>query len=244
MNQRTRTITCPCGAEVTFVVRPGAPPKYCPDCRPPRRDDLVVLESIPAGFAEAFPVTLNKRPAERYATHWRTIVRWARALGLEKDPAHVSEAIASKRRKPVEVEGFKRCIGCEELKPLDNFYAANGGRTKMARCKPCYHAKTDEWRDANPEARKRIGRRAALKKAYGITEVDWDRMFAEQGGKCAICGGTDDGTKAARRLHVDHCHQTGEVRGLLCGSCNNGIGRFDHDVDLLQKAIDYLRVTA
>ena len=82
-----------------------------------------------------------------------------------------------------------------------------------------------------------------LYKKYKIREKDYDRMFAEQDGTCKICRCT---TKSERngyhkRLAVDHCHTTGEVRGLLCVKCNVGIGYFDDDIDVLKNAIKYLR---
>lgn len=62
-------------------------------------------------------------------------------------------------------------------------------------------------------------------------------MLAAQGGKCAICGGTNPG---GHRLAVDHDHTTGAVRGLLCHACNAGIGKLRDDPALLRVAADYL----
>lgn len=75
---------------------------------------------------------------------------------------------------------------------------------------------------------------------YGMTIEDYDRMFAEQNGGCAICGGTPTRTE---HLHVDHDHETGRIRGLLCDSCNLGLGKFRDDPDVLAKAAAYLRST-
>jgi hypothetical protein len=77
-----------------------------------------------------------------------------------------------------------------------------------------------------------------LKKHYGITLEDYNEMFSAQDGKCAICSGGPNGEK---RLCVDHCHSTGKVRGLLCDKCNVGLGRFNDDLALLEKAIEYLK---
>ncbi len=63
-------------------------------------------------------------------------------------------------------------------------------------------------------------------------------MLEAQGGGCAICG-KPPGDIA---LHVDHCHETGRVRGLLCFSCNAGLGQFRHDPDLLYQAMEYAAV--
>jgi hypothetical protein len=113
------------------------------------------------------------------------------------------------------------------------------------------------WRAANPErvkkyasyrASKRIADRKwarevdlreTLKKRYGITPVEYYAMLDTQNGCCAICGTFMPGGRG--RWHVDHCSKTGEVRALLCSSCNPGLGFFKHNIDLLQRAIDYLK---
>jgi hypothetical protein len=64
-------------------------------------------------------------------------------------------------------------------------------------------------------------------------------MLQEQDYKCAICGNEDE--VEGRRLAIDHCHDTGHVRGLLCGKCNRGLGLFYDDEELLQNAIKYLK---
>lgn len=79
-------------------------------------------------------------------------------------------------------------------------------------------------------------RNSYMKRRYGITVEDYDKMLAEQNGVCAICEKKDK-----RRLAVDHCHKTGTVRGLLCSSCNISVGRFDDNPDTLKRAIEYLQ---
>lgn len=80
-----------------------------------------------------------------------------------------------------------------------------------------------------------------------MTPADYDAMLASQGGRCAICGRTDEivptqrGSGQRRRFCVDHDHDTGRVRGILCNLCNTGIGALRHDPMLLRAAIDYLR---
>ena len=74
---------------------------------------------------------------------------------------------------------------------------------------------------------------------YGITRVDYDRMFAEQKGECAICGIHQ--SQLNRKLSVDHDHETGEVRGLLCPYCNHLLGNACDEVDTLKGAINYLK---
>ena len=74
---------------------------------------------------------------------------------------------------------------------------------------------------------------------YGITVEDYDRMYAEQNGRCAICGLHQ--SQQQRRLHVDHDHETGEVRGLLCMNCNSLLGHACDEVPTLLGAIQYLQ---
>lgn len=78
-----------------------------------------------------------------------------------------------------------------------------------------------------------------LQRTYGITLAEYDEMLEAQGGKCAICGKTPEENN--RRLDVDHNHDTGVVRGLLCNDCNSGIGRFYDNTSFLHRAADYLR---
>jgi len=82
-----------------------------------------------------------------------------------------------------------------------------------------------------------------LKNLYGMTVGEHEHMLASQGGVCKVCGQLEvrrhkDGGAVA--LHVDHDHETGAVRGLLCHKCNVGLGSFNDDPDLLRKAADYI----
>lgn len=75
-----------------------------------------------------------------------------------------------------------------------------------------------------------------LKTLYGITVDEFTKLRVTQNNSCAICK-----KQQKRRLSVDHNHKTGQIRGLLCGSCNFGIGIFKEDLNLLNKAITYLK---
>lgn len=106
--------------------------------------------------------------------------------------------------------------------------------------------KAVEWqkkfRDANPDYHKNI----FMRRAYGVT-IDWyNQKHEEQGGKCAICRQEETAVIRGKKisLAVDHCHETGQVRGLLCRACNNAIGALHHNVNILQSAIAYLHQTA
>lgn len=81
-------------------------------------------------------------------------------------------------------------------------------------------------------------RERRYRRDYGITPLQYEEMVAEQSGLCLICGGPPNGR--GKRLHVDHCHDTGAVRGLLCGNCNTALGLFGDDPDRLLAAAAYL----
>ncbi len=95
------------------------------------------------------------------------------------------------------------------------------------------------WRANNPDRVKNTD----LKKSYGITLDDYNRMLKEQDYKCAICTLPNDavcGSGGPRAMCVDHDHATGKVRGILCDACNRGLGKLKDSVDNLQWAINYL----
>jgi hypothetical protein len=85
-----------------------------------------------------------------------------------------------------------------------------------------------------------------LRRTYGLTLEEYRQLLIEQGGGCAICGARESRNCSAikndqaGRLHVDHDHHTDEVRGLLCGACNRGIGQLQHDPRLCRDAAAYL----
>jgi hypothetical protein len=81
-----------------------------------------------------------------------------------------------------------------------------------------------------------------LKKSFGIGLDDYQRMFVEQKGVCAVCAQPETATRAGKVkwLSVDHDHKTGDVRGLLCSDCNTGIGKLKDDSAVLRAAADYL----
>lgn len=79
-----------------------------------------------------------------------------------------------------------------------------------------------------------------MKYRYGITIQDYDALLEAQGFACKICGDTEPRNVRGERFPIDHCHDTGLVRGLLCHHCNVGLGHFKHDTALLDKAAAYL----
>lgn len=92
------------------------------------------------------------------------------------------------------------------------------------------------YRKANREQVLRYTRDWHLRKKYGITIEDFERMLAKQDGLCAICGQVPKDT-----MDVDHDHATGKVRALLCHGCNVGLGAFGESQATMSAAIEYLR---
>ncbi len=79
-----------------------------------------------------------------------------------------------------------------------------------------------------------------LKSKYGLSEDDYNSMLDDQGNSCALCDKSFS-ILSSNLIHVDHCHKTGDVRGILCKDCNVGLGLLGDDIEGLLKAIDYLK---
>lgn len=88
-------------------------------------------------------------------------------------------------------------------------------------------------KEKDPEKIKRSARAYSLKRKYGITLDEYSVLLAKQGGRCAICN-------ARKGLCVDHCHETGAVRGILCRMCNISLGRFGDSVAGIERLMKYL----
>ena len=127
---------------------------------------------------------------------------------------------------------MQKCAQCAQEFEARAVRVAQGSGQFCSRA--CFHA----HRTANKQDEK--GRRKFwLKKCrYGIEEHDYLALLAKQNSRCAICN-TD---LMVVGEHVDHCHTTGKIRGILCRQCNVAIGMFKNDPFLVQKAIDYLLV--
>ena len=148
-------------------------------------------------------------------------------------------------RKARVIEGgtAKTCTKCQKPKALSEFplnkKAADGRGSWCHACQNEYgKGRRPENRSPyNPE-NDRVWR---LRNRYGLTPEEYDQMHAEQDGKCAICGRTPaEAGGRWGRLVVDHSHETDEVRGLLCASCNNAIGLLQDDPEIIMSAAAYL----
>lgn len=107
-----------------------------------------------------------------------------------------------------------------------------------------YRERRNEWmrqrRITHQDEIRRWNRESYLRNKFGLEPEDYQRLLAAQDGRCAICR-TDRPGGAKKHFPVDHCHETGAVRGLLCDRCNRALGLFGDDVEILLKAAEYLR---
>ena len=163
----------------------------------------------------------------------------------------------------MELPDTQKCTGpCGKDLPLELFGKMKGGKFgRRARCPKCrYRSEKDpkryeKLRAKNPGGYQRVlaknrqyqknnqdkvsparQRRNWLKR-YGLTLDQYDEMLARQNGRCAICLRFPEATN---KMHVDHCHVTGKIRGILCRSCNWALGQFREDRYSLSRAIEYL----
>lgn len=151
---------------------------------------------------------------------------------------------------------MKTCRDCGVEKSLEDFHRhPQTADKRFGHCKECHKARGRKWhannlersreinrvkakalRDRDPAAAAAYNRAVKLWTKYRITPEDWDRLYDEQLGRCAVCHCTLADVKTC----VDHDHATGKVRGLLCNVCNQGLGYFGDDPDRLRRAAEYL----
>ena len=159
--------------------------------------------------------------------------------------------------------GMKTCGGCNRELDLDAFYSNKSQPDQRAsQCKECARAYQKNKYDGNPEAqrerkrkylanysrehneRRRLNRREIYitesARRYGINPEDVRSLIATP--KCQICNKSIsfDSKNVHDRPNIDHCHSSGMVRGVLCGYCNNLLGRCNDSIEILRKAIEYL----
>ena len=137
---------------------------------------------------------------------------------------------------------FKPCKVCGLLKNLTDFHKSANRDGRFNICKSCHHIRTILWRKSNHSKTLIYNRTSRLRSRYNLSNEQFVKFVEAQKGACLICGDIPDpkGSNRTNKLHVDHCHITGKVRGLLCHLCNRGIGLFRERQDLLEKALEYL----
>ena len=140
-------------------------------------------------------------------------------------------------------EGRKKCSSCHQSKFLNDFWKDKHASTGFScQCKSCKGEKHKQWRDSGGgiESRTRAYRRRSWKQhGININIEEYDNLFSQQKGKCAICGRHQSEMKF--RLAVDHNHTTGLVRGLLCNKCNFVVAAIESNGDKIEKAKSYIK---
>lgn len=129
-----------------------------------------------------------------------------------------------------EIEGYKRCSKCRADKPTEEFWKDSSRHDGLNHhCNTCSSAKFKKWKDEHPEHVKSH----RLKARYGIDRTEYFKIAEEQNNLCKICN-------RKRKLFVDHCHDTGKIRGLLCQKCNSALGFLDDDVSHVRSMLEYM----
>ena len=144
--------------------------------------------------------------------------------------------------KTTQTTGSKTCTKCGITKEITEFYKRGGKVSPNSRknhCKDCEKKRVSEsyWEDPSKS------RNNDLKRLYGITLNEYNQMLVDQNHKCITCGTTDPGGKHGKFM-VDHCHSTGEVRGLLCKSCNIALGEVKDNRQTLLNMVEYLGINS
>lgn len=135
----------------------------------------------------------------------------------------------------------KSCSTCKLTKPTSEFDRDSRYKSGFrSQCSFC-----------NTKGKHKSSLSYNLKRRYGITLEDYEKLSVSQNNVCAICSKKE--TRVTRpnsgkysmdgppRLVVDHNHETGVIRGLLCHKCNVGLGQFNDSIYLLERAVEYLR---
>lgn len=138
----------------------------------------------------------------------------------------------------------KNCLKCGIEKSLEEFPKHKGCTIDghLNQCSVCKNKYQSDYGYKNRERRKpyqRIhSRKWVLRTKYNLSLDAYFALFERQNGKCAIC--LSDIERMSHHTHVDHCHITGKVRGILCRHCNRGLGAFQDNEASLRNAINYL----
>lgn len=135
----------------------------------------------------------------------------------------------------------KQCSKCKTVKGTHEFDTRKASKDGLtAQCTMCLRVKAMKVRSNNPEAT----RSKNLKNRFNMSIDDYNEIFLKQKGRCAICDKAEvmkDIKGNVKWLAVDHNHDTNKIRGLLCNSCNTGIGKLGDSIKVLQSAIKYLK---
>lgn len=134
-------------------------------------------------------------------------------------------------------DGLKRCPKCGEVKDRSEFYKHQKTKDGLQyACRECQKARAKTY--SKTEAVKASKRWDKLRYKYGMSKQNFQDLLDSQGGRCACCGTETPGGRG--NWYVDHCHETGKVRGLLCHHCNTGVGNLGDNLGGLITGMDYM----
>ncbi|MES2904584.1 MAG: endonuclease VII domain-containing protein [Pseudomonadota bacterium] len=158
----------------------------------------------------------------------------------------------------IELHETTHCPKCDLVKEISNFRVRSDTGKRCAICNACwsercklYNSRRDpeqvrafardyyhrKLKSSPGYAKRQHERRIALR--YGLSAGDFAALRDGQGNRCAIC---ETPAPEGKNLYVDHCHETGGVRGLLCGACNLGLGKLGDTLAALRRALRYLEM--
>lgn len=167
---------------------------------------------------------------------WRSISRVALGTAICDEWKDFEQFVKDVGTKPEDARSLRRV---DTTKPYSKtnayWYTAVWSDDKKAQAKNHQRA----FRAANPD----YARWMSIKSKYGLTKEQYEELLEKQGGICAICRQPETRTTKAgvtMLLHVDHCHNSGKIRGLLCHRCNSALGLFMESSEILSSAVNYL----
>lgn len=144
-----------------------------------------------------------------------------------------------------EVTGTLRCTRCQQTKPMEEFYRDRTRPSgRESRCAACKQKHPKEWYKQRPKVKSNpdYARKCGLKRMYGLSLEQYDAIFQAQDGLCMVCRHPETLFRRGRTspLSVDHDHQDGHVRGLLCNRCNRALGLLRDDPEVVEALLTYL----
>ena len=142
--------------------------------------------------------------------------------------------------------GRFECVDCKIEKDVNEFRRKeNSKRGVSSRCSECWKIKDKRRYEADSERIKNRAKISAIKCGYGLTREEFYSMYAAQDGKCGICRiSLSRDILTIGHPHsacIDHNHETGEIRGILCRHCNGALGLFKDRLDVIERAVEYLK---
>lgn len=132
---------------------------------------------------------------------------------------------------------YRVCKTCNESFPLEKFWLQPNKKNRYTSCPQCINKQRQEKYKLNIEEHRKQHKEYVLKYRYKLTSEDINNLLLQQDNKCVIC------KQILIKKHIDHCHKTGKIRGILCPNCNKALGLFKENTTALQNAIKYLEVS-